>query len=105
VDFTAYYNQATVKYAGNSIAGLNQVLTQKYIALFRHAGLESYFQYRRTGVPLFNVGPGTGNSGRIPNRFKYPSVERTANAENYNAALKTQFSGNDDINGVMWILQ
>jgi hypothetical protein len=83
---------------------LTQVLKQKYIALFRHSGLESYFNYRRTGVPVFTTGPGTGNSSRIALRFKYPGSEATANQENYHAALQSQFGGNDDINGVMWIL-
>jgi len=78
---------------------------RRYLALFRHSGLESYFTNRRTGVPVFTTGPGTGNSERIPVRFQYPGQERTANADNYKSALQAQFAGNDDINGVMWILQ
>jgi hypothetical protein len=104
VDFDSYYNQAMVKYAGNSEAGLNQILSQKYLALFRHSGLESYYQFRRTGIPVFTTGPGTGNSGRIPLRFQYFQSERSANTENYNAAIQ-QYGGNDDINAKMWILQ
>jgi len=105
VDFTSYYNQPTVKYAGNNATGLTQILQQKYLALFLHAGLEAYYQYRRTGVPVFTTGPGTGNSGRIAMRFQYPAAERTANAANVQAALDRQFGGNDDINGIMWILK
>jgi hypothetical protein len=105
VDFPTYYNQVAVKYAGNDANGLNQILTQRYLALFRHSGLESYFTYRRTGVPTFTTGPGTGNSERIAWRFQYPSSEKTANIENYQAALANQYGGNDDINGVMWILK
>jgi hypothetical protein len=105
VDFNAYYAQPLVQYAGNTAAGLNQILTQRYIALFRHSGLESYYTFRRTGVPNFTTGPGTGNSSRIAMRFKYPSIERNSNADNYSSALRNQFAGNDDINGVMWILQ
>jgi hypothetical protein len=104
-DFTSYYNQATVKYAGNNANGLTQILEQRYLALFRHEGLESYFTYRRTGVPVFGTGPGTGNSGRIALRFKYSSNEVTANAANYQAALTSQYGGNDDINGMMWIIK
>jgi hypothetical protein len=104
VDFDSYYNQPMVKYAGNSETGLNQVLTQKYLALFRHSGLESYYQFRRTGIPVFTTGPGTGNSSRIPLRFQYFESERSANTENYNAAIQ-QYGGNDDINAKMWILQ
>ncbi len=115
VDFTTYYNQTDIKYAGNSTTGLKQILEQRYLALFRHSGLESYFTYRRTmadpnlkslgGVPVFETGPGTGNSGRIAWRFQYPSNELTANTSNYKSALDSQFGGNDDINGVMWILK
>jgi hypothetical protein len=94
-----------VKYAGNTTAGLTQILDQKYLALFRHSGLEAFYQNRRTGIPTFTTGPGTGNSGRIPLRFKYQSSELSANTDNYNSALQSQFGGNDDINGRMWILQ
>jgi hypothetical protein len=80
-------------------------LQQRYLALFRHSGLESYFAYRRTGVPTFTTGPGTDNGQRIALRFQYPASERTANTANYTAALQSQYGGNDDINGVMWILK
>ncbi|MDP4263973.1 MAG: SusD/RagB family nutrient-binding outer membrane lipoprotein [Bacteroidota bacterium] len=103
-DFTTYYNQASVKYSANNATALTQILKQKYIALFRHSGLESYFNYRRTGTPVFTTGPGTGNGSRIAMRFKYPTSEQTANADHYHTALQSQFGGNDDINGMMWIL-
>jgi hypothetical protein len=105
VDYNTYYAQSVVKYNGNNATGLNQILQQRYLALYSHSGLESYFNYRRTGVPVFGTGPGTGNSGRIATRFQYFSSERSTNATNYNAALSSQFSGNDDINGLMWILK
>ncbi|PWT98696.1 MAG: SusD/RagB family nutrient-binding outer membrane lipoprotein [Bacteroidetes bacterium] len=104
-DFPTYYNQAAVKYSGNNANGLNQILTQRYLALFRHSGLESYFCYRRTGVPTFTTGPGTGNSERIAWRFQYTGSEKSANTDNYEAALQSQYGGIDDINGVMWILK
>ena len=104
-DFTTFYNQASVKYAGDNTSGLTQILKERYIALFRHSGFESYFTYRRTGVPTFTTGPGTGNGSRIAMRYKYPGSEQTANADNYKAALQSQFGGNDDINGIMWIIQ
>ncbi|HVW95525.1 MAG TPA: SusD/RagB family nutrient-binding outer membrane lipoprotein [Mucilaginibacter sp.] len=103
-DWATYYGQDAVKYKGGA-AGLTQILTQKYLALFRQSGLEAYFTYRRTGVPAFTTGPGTGNGGRIALRFQYPSSERTANTANYNAALQSQYGGNDDINGTMWLLK
>jgi hypothetical protein len=105
VDFTAYYGQPLVKYDGNTGTGLTQILQQKYLAMFRHSGLEAYYNYRRTGVPAFTTGTGTGNSGRIALRFQYSSTEKSANAENYQQALQSQYGGNDDINGVMWLLK
>ena len=104
VNWATYYAQSGVKYTADA-AGLTKILQQKYLALFRHSGLESYFTYRRTGVPNFTTGPGTGNSGRIASRFQYPGSERTSNAINYNKALASQYGGNDDINGVMYILK
>jgi len=103
-NWNTYYAQPAVKYAGGA-TGLTQILEQKYLALFRHSGLESYYTYRRTGVPTFTTGPGTDNGQRIAQRFQYPISERTANATNYTKALTTQYNGNDDINGVMWILK
>jgi hypothetical protein len=104
VDWTTYYAQSGVKYSADA-AGLTKILRQKYLALFRQSGLESYFTYRRTGVPNFTTGPGTGNSTRIALRFQYPGSERTSNSVNYNKALAEQFGGNDDINGKTYILK
>lgn len=100
-----YYAQTAVKYDGNTAKGLTQILTQKYLAYFRNSGFEAYYQYRRTGVPAFQVGPGTGNSQRIPKRFQYPNIERTTNGENLNQALTRQFNGVDDINLAPWIVK
>jgi hypothetical protein len=104
VDFAAYYAQPSVNYTSGS-TGLTHILQQKYLALFRHSGLEAYYNYRRTGVPTFTTGPGTGNGSRIAQRFQYPTSERTANTTNYQAALASQYGGNDDINGAMYILK
>jgi hypothetical protein len=105
-DPDAYYRQPAVAYAGNNQAGLGQILTQKYLAFFQNSGFEAYFNQRRTGVPAFSAGPGTGNSGRIPLRFQYPNAERTTNGEHLNEALQRQFgTTTDDINMTMWLLK
>jgi hypothetical protein len=103
-DFNTYYVGAA-KYSDDPNTSLTQILEQRYLALFRHSGLESYFTYRRTGVPVFTTGPGTGNSGRIPLRFQYPGIEKSANADNYKKALQSQYGGNDDINAKMWLIK
>jgi hypothetical protein len=105
VSFADYYAQAAVNYAGNTTAGLNQILTQKYLAFFQQSGMEAFYNQRRTGVPTFLVGPGTGNSQRIPVRWQYPSTERSYNTTNNAAAVTSQYAGNDDINAAMWLLK
>ena len=102
-NFDEYYAQALVKYAGNDAAGLEQILTQKYLAFFMNSGMEAYFNYRRTGFPKFMTGVGTGNSGRIAVRWQYPFSERTTNQTNYKAAIQSQFAGKDDINDLIWL--
>lgn len=104
-DFDNYYAQSSVTYSPTKATALEQILKQKYLALFRHSGLEAFYQNRRTGVPTFTAGPGTGNGARIAKRFQYFDSEVTSNPENYKAALTAQYSGNDDINGIMWIVQ
>jgi len=103
--FANYFNQADVKYAGDNATGLNQILTQRYLALARNSGLEGYYQWRRTGVPVFNKGAGTGNSNVIPLRFQYPSSELSTNKANLTTALGSQYGGKDDINAAMWIIK
>lgn len=48
-----YFKQPAVKYQGNTEAGLNQIIVQKYLAFFQNSGWEAYFNWRRTGVPEF----------------------------------------------------
>jgi hypothetical protein len=103
--WATYYAQPSVKYAGDNANGLAQILTQKYLAFFRNSGLEAYYQWRRTGIPAFNAGPGTGNSGIIPIRWQYPLSESSTNPKNYNAAVQSQYGGQDNINQQMWLLK
>lgn len=105
VSFANYYAQSAVRYAGNTATGLNQILTQKYLAFFQQSGMEAFYNQRRTGVPTFMVGPGTGNSQRIPLRWQYPATERSYNKDNNAASVTSQYAGNDDINAAMWILK
>jgi hypothetical protein len=103
-NYATYYAQPAVKYAGSS-TGLNQILLQKYLAMYQNSGPEGYYNWRRTGVPTFHVGPGTGNSQRVALRFQYPSAERAVNKTNVEAAIASQFGGSDDINAKMWIIK
>ncbi len=112
VDLPAYLAQTTggpsnsgVLYKGDNAAGLEQILTQKYLGFWMNSNWEAFFNHRRTGVPTFLVGPGTGNGGVIPERWQYPYGELTANKANYEAAVSRQFTGSDNLNGKLWINQ
>ena len=103
-DVNTFLANTEVAYKGDNADGLEQILTQKYIAFFNNSGHEAYFDYRRTGVPTFDVGPANKN-GAIPLRWKYPVSEFQNNEENVNQALSAQYGGTDDINAVMWLLK
>lgn len=98
-----YLTQTTVAY--NSSIAIQQIITQKYLALFLQSGFEPFFEQRRTGYPTFNVGAGTLNNGKIPKRWAYPVNEYVQNEKNVTAAVQSQYAGKDDVNGVMWLLQ
>jgi len=103
---TNYLSQPTVAYAGNNATGLEQILKQKYLSLFQMSGHEAYYNYRRTGIPQFHAGPGTGNGGVIPVRWLYPVSESVNNPENYQDAVTRQFgSSGDNLNSKLWIDQ
>jgi Starch-binding associating with outer membrane len=94
-----------VTYKGNNIDGLRQILEQKYVAFWQNSGWEPFYQYRRTGIPAFAEGTGTNAQGKIPSRWQYPVREMVNNATNAQAALQSQYSGNDDIFAKMWLLK
>ena len=90
--------------AYNAETGLEQINTQKYLTYFFAGGWESFYNQRRTGVPAFSAGGGTLNNGQIPKRWLYPESESNLNKSNLETALQRQYGGQDDINGVMWLL-
>ncbi len=100
-----YLNQDIIKLKSSAESKLNQIITQKYLGMFLNSGLEGYYNWRRTGIPAFLAGVGTGNSGVIPFRWQYPTAERSANASNYTATLSSQYGGKDDINLKMWLIK
>ncbi len=104
-DFNAYYAQPSVKLSSTPATAVNQIVIQKYIADFQNSGYESYYNWRRTGVPAFDGGTGVGNNGIVPIRWAYPVNEQTQNTANWNAALQAQGFTQDDLNQVMWLLK
>ncbi len=102
---TTYLQGEAVAY--NAAEGLEQIITQKFIASFLNSGWSNYYNYRRTGFPALKVNPATslnkGNESSIPLRWRYPQKEVDYNTENVEEAIKRQY-GDDDINGRMWLL-
>ena len=72
---------------------------QKYYSLF-FTDLQSWFEYRRTGLPELPILSGHLNGGRMPARINYPVYIQSANKENYNSVVQRQ--GQDDINTLVW---
>jgi len=98
-----YLDQANVKL--NGTGDLEKIITEKYIALFMQSGWEAFYEQRRTGIPHFNTGPGTYNNGKVPKRWLYPQSEYDYNKANVDAAVQSQYGGDDDTNGEMWLIK
>lgn len=92
----AYLGTAGITY--DPAIALEQIGMQRYVHLFMH-GYEAWAEWRRTGYPSNLVAPG-GNP--IPRRQGYPSQETFNNTENYQAAVQSQFGGQDNLTGRVW---
>jgi hypothetical protein len=104
-DFASYYAQPSVALSSTPADAIKQIVMQKYIADFQNSGYESYYNWRRTGVPAFEGGSGVGNNGIVPLRWAYPVLEQQYNTDNYNNALKAQGFSQNDLNQVMWLIK
>lgn len=103
--FSTFYAQPSVKLSATNATAINQIVLQKYIAMFQNSGYEAYYNWRRTGVPTFLTGSGVGNNNTIPLRYQYPLSEQQQNATNYKAALTAQGFSADDLNQTMWLIK
>jgi len=94
----AYLAQPSVAYQGG-VAGLKQIATQKYIALFTD-GYNAWAEWRRTCQPAtVKHGPST-IVAYIPRRFYYPTAETSANGASVAAAITHQ--GADNFQTAVW---
>lgn len=113
---TAYLADPNVAYQGG-VAGLDQIATQKWIALFTDGGT-AWFEWRRTCVPTTVTTRMAGAPGvttpdpnaafsnsTIPRRFFYPQSEFVVNSANVTAAVASLGAGGDSFNGRMYIDQ
>ncbi len=78
---------------------MEQIATQKYVATFDQ-GLQSWFEWRRTGFPVLTPAVAGANGGKIPVRVYYPSDEASRNPSNLQEAVSRQ--GADDLNTKVW---
>lgn len=90
-----YFTNPNVKYNGT----LEQIMLQKYIALF-FVDHQQWYEQRRTGFPILPNNGGLENDGKMPQRMLYPTSVRVMNTENYQNTA--QQMGGDDINTLMW---
>ncbi len=95
----SYFTQLTVAYSGSTSEKLTKIATQKWISLFFN-GLEAWFDWRRSGLPLLTPGTSNLNNNLIPVRFIYPLAEQSLNATNRASAVSRQ--GDDTINTPVW---
>lgn len=102
-DINTYLASSLVMYNANN--AIEMIITQKYISFFLNSGWEPFFEHLRTGYPAFSTGPGTLNDGQVPKRFQYPASEYNYNKDNVENAVRSQYGGDDSVNGTMWVLQ
>lgn len=105
-DYGDYVAGAEVAYNGT----LEQIIEQKWIASWTAAS-ESWFDYRRTGLPDLQAGP-AGKRTKLPVRFYYMTDELNLNEASSEAALQqievTSFSQAEGANSAWskpWVLQ
>lgn len=97
-----YLTQPGVAYTGTDAELLAKIALQKWIALYFN-GLEAWFDWKRTGMPVITPGPANLNNNKVPVRYIYPQSEQSLNSANRNAAVSRQ--GADDLNTRPWIFQ
>ncbi len=90
---------------GAAYNGLESIIEQKWIASWT-AAAESWFDYRRTGLPNLQTGP-SARREVLPLRFYYNIDEDlSTNTENAEAAVAklepTQYKGSDQTNNSAW---
>ena len=102
-DASAYLAQQKVQFNNT----LEQIIEQKWLALWLSP--ESWFDFRRTGYPDFQLGPGT-LFPKSPLRFIYSDDEQLNNLDNWTLAsdklVETSYSQQKDHQySKMWLLQ
>ena len=105
-DYSSYIAEAGVAFDGT----LEQIMEQKWIASWTSA-TESWFDYRRTGLPALVAGP-AGKRSKLPVRFYYMTNELRLNEQSAEGALEklevtglSQADGENSAWSKSWLLQ
>jgi hypothetical protein len=85
----------------NATDAIKQIAIQRWIHLFVN-GYEAWAEWRRIGYPILIAAPGA-NGNNIPRREAYPTIERSNNTVNYDAAVAAfPYGGTDGLNTRVW---
>ena len=100
----------TPKWDASGTTNLEQILTQKWIALFPR-GEESWAEFRRTGFPKlmlpFNMVTAASAGGDVPQghfatKLPYPDLIYSVMPSQYNAAVSAYMNGVDNGSTLLW---
>ena len=98
---TAYLQGEKVVYSPSLTKDqkIERIILQKYIPTFLQGSMwMPYYDQLRTGYPEFRRATGVN----LPYRWMYPQNEYNNNAANVEAALQSQFGGNDRTSDKPW---
>lgn len=87
-------------YAWDAANGMQLIATQRWVATFDQ-GLQSWFEWRRTGFPILTPAAAGANNGLIPVRVPYPTDEAARNPSSLAAGIAL-LGGADDLNTRVW---
>lgn len=90
-----YFNNTDAAYNNT----LERIMLQKYYALYL-TDYQSWFEHRRTGLPVLPTTEAMFNDKKMPSRFYYPIAASTLNSENYQEVVTRM--GGDKINVKVW---
>ncbi|MFH0865586.1 MAG: SusD/RagB family nutrient-binding outer membrane lipoprotein [Bacteroidota bacterium] len=91
---------ATENLGWNPAYGMELIATQRWVATYDQ-GLQSWFEWRRTGFPVLTPAAAGMNNGKIPVRVPYPTDEAARNPSSLAAGV-TLLGGADDLNTPVW---
>jgi hypothetical protein len=97
-----YLNSAEGTLNGATEEKLENIIIQKYIAIFPNA-TEAWAEWRRTGYPKIWTGSEKGaTNGNVPRRLTYPIDEYAKNQSNINQAASRMNGGDVYLSRVWW---